>query len=80
MDISSNSAFNRSNEIYAAVLTDLKKAGHGDTLHKEPLSREDIENLCNRSFVFSIENPTGLLNKVFFEVILCLCRRGRENL
>ena len=45
MDISSDSAFNRSNEIHAAVLPDLKKAGHGDTIHKVPLSREDIENI-----------------------------------
>ena len=45
MDISSDSAFKISNEIYAAVLTNLKKAGHGDILHKEPLSREDIEKL-----------------------------------
>jgi hypothetical protein len=30
--------------------------------------------------VFSADNPKTLLNKVFFEIMLCFCRRGRQNL
>ena len=32
------------------------------------------------SGLFSLENPVALQRKVFFEVMLFLCRRGRENL
>ena len=30
--------------------------------------------------VFSADNPKTLLNKVFFEIMLCFYRRGRQNL
>ena len=32
------------------------------------------------SNVFSLENPSGLQKKVFFEMMIHLCRRGQENL
>lgn len=32
------------------------------------------------TFVFDIHTPNGLLNKVWFEILYYLCRRGQENL
>lgn len=80
IDILSDTAFTKSNEVYKAVMVSLKKDGKGETEHKEPLSKDDLKKLYDHPFVFNTENPSGLLNKVFFEVLFYLCRRGRENL
>lgn len=80
VDINGEAEFTKSNEVYKAVLVSLKKEGHGETEHKEPVSSDDLKKLYDHPIVFSTENPTGLLNKVFFEIMLYLCRRGRENL
>lgn len=55
------------------------KEGKGTTEHKEPIAKEDLKILYDHPFVFSPETPAGLQMKVWFEVILYLCRRGREN-
>jgi hypothetical protein len=42
---------------------------------------EDLVKLYDGTNVALIPNtPTGLLGKTWFEVMMCLCRRGRENL
>ena len=80
IDINGDSEFSKSNVIYQAAVTSLNQEGHGATSHKEPLSKEDIDKLYDHPIVFSTNTPTGLMNKVFFEVMFYLCRRGRENL
>ena len=45
----------------------------------EPISDEDARLLYS-SGILSNKSPESLLNKVFFEIMLHLCRRGQENL
>ena len=80
IDISNEAEFARSNKVYRSALLNLIREGHGDIKLKVPLTKEDINKLYNHPIVFSTETPTGLQNKVFFEVMLYLCRCGRENL
>jgi hypothetical protein len=42
---------------------------------------EDLVKLYDGTNVALNPNtPTGLLGKTWFDVMMCLCRRGRENL
>jgi hypothetical protein len=54
------------------------KKGKGVVVHKDGIEHSDIRKLY-MSMVFSVATPTGLLNKVWFELCLHFCRRGREN-
>ena len=47
--------------------------------HHPPINEEDM-NKIYESNVFSLNNPVSLQRKVFFDVMLYFCRRGRENL
>ena len=71
--------FSSSFEMYKAQCVQLKAMGLAKVEHKMPISKTDMELLYS-SGVFSIANPVSLLKKVFFEVVLYLCRRGIENL
>ena len=44
-----------------------------------PICEEDLKKLYE-SDVFNQNSPETLQNKVFFEVMLYFCRRGRQNL
>lgn len=57
----------------------LKKEGLGKISHKVPISPEDIKRLFG-SNVFNLDQPKSLQRKVFFDVMLYLCQRGKENL
>ena len=48
-------------------------------LHKQPICQEDLQKLYECG-IFDINNPVTLQNKIFFEVMLYFCRRGRQNL
>ena len=71
--------FKYSNEVYKAQCVQLKKAGLAKVNHKPEISKSDL-SLLYSSGVFSTSKPSHLQKKVFFEVMLYLCRRGRENL
>lgn len=71
--------FQSSNEIFKAQCVQLKKAGLAKIDHKQEITKSDL-NLLYSSGVFSTAKPSTLQRKVFFEVILYLCRRGRQNL
>ena len=73
-------AFARSNETFKAVKVDLARKGKGGVLHKPCISKEDLTKLYEDKHVFSTDTPVGLQQKVFFEIVLYTCRRGRENL
>ena len=79
IDIIKDTEFNEANRIYEAQCVELKKQGLAKIEHKPPIADEDIKKLY-RSGVFNTENPTTLQNKVFFEIVLFFCRRGRQNL
>lgn len=57
----------------------LKSEGLAKTVHKPAIDDEDVKKLYE-SGVFDTNKPTTLQNKVFFEIMLFFCRRGRQNL
>ena len=79
VDIIKDAEFNEANRVYGAQCVELKKQGLAKTEHKPPITDEDIEKLY-RCGIFNTENPSTLQNKVFFEIMLFFCRRGRQNL
>jgi len=79
IDIVSDPQFKSSAEMFAAVLVNLKKAGVGAVVHKDALTTEDFSKLYS-SHVLNTSNPVGLQNKVFIDLMIHLCNRGRENL
>jgi hypothetical protein len=54
------------------------REGKGSVVHRDGIEHSDIEKLYT-SMVFSVHTPTDLLNKVWFELCLHFCRRGKEN-
>ena len=78
-DIINDADFKLPNEMFKAVLTQLKRSGKGDVTHKEVISDADMQKLVN-SDVLNCDNPQGLQYKVFLDVMFYTCRRGRENL
>ncbi|KAJ8310884.1 LOW QUALITY PROTEIN: hypothetical protein KUTeg_012749 [Tegillarca granosa] len=77
----SDSEFSSSNAIFKAVNADLKTKGLGSVDHKSPISEEHLRQLYNPwNVAFNIHTPSGLQNKVWFDVMYFLCRRGQENL
>ena len=79
IDVQNDPEFSSSKIMFKAVITDLKKKGYGGTEHKPPISGEDLQ-LLYKSDVFNIDTTHGLQKKVWFDLVLYLCRRGRENL
>lgn len=80
IDVQNDSDFTTSNNVYQAVLTDLKKKGLGSVEHKPNICQEDLQKLYDPSNVATNpDTPSGLLHKVWFDVMIYLCRRGREN-
>ena len=71
--------FAEANLSFKAIQADLKRKGFGDTTHYQPIDENDIARLYS-SGVFDESTPSGLQNKIWFEIMLFICRRGRENL
>ena len=79
INIIDDQEFKQSNELFQAQCVQLKKAGLAKVNHKHEITKNDF-NLLYSSGTFSTAKPSSLQKKVFFEVMLNLCRRGRENL
>ena len=79
VDLIRGEVFRRANVLFDAQLVQLKKLGLGKVDHKMPISKSDLA-LLHYCGVFSLDSPLTLQNKVFFDVMFYLCRRGRENL
>ena len=54
------------------------REGKGVVEHKDGIELPDIKKLY-LSIAFNVNSPAGLLQKVWFELCLHFCRRGREN-
>jgi hypothetical protein len=81
VDISDSRTLPDSNKMFHAVLEDLKKKGFGKVDHMPPITKEDLTKLYSGSTrVIYVKSSTGLLNKVWFELMLHLCRRDQDNL
>ena len=81
IDITEDPEFATSREVFLAVCSKLKKCGLAVTEHYPPIDDQDFNTLYNGNHqAFNTKTPVGLQQKVWFEVMLYLCRRGRENL
>ena len=58
---------------------DLKRQGLAKVEHKPAILENDLRKLYECG-VFNLGDPRTLQNKVFFEIMLLCCRRGRQNL
>ena len=68
--------FSLSNTCFKNMLRTIIKSGTGDINHCPEIEPEDVKKLYS-SF---LNSPTGLLEKVWFDIMFFLRRRGRENL
>ena len=75
-DIIADSDFSDANTVFKAMRQEAKGKVH----HKPSIQKGGIIKLYNHPRVFNPNIPSGLLNKVFFEIILYFCRRGQEIL
>jgi len=64
--------------MFVCMCKDTCKKGKGTVDHKVSIEKADLERLYG-SRVLDTTTPYGLLNKVWFELCLYFCRRGREN-
>jgi hypothetical protein len=67
------------NQVFTAVLKELRRQGLDTTKHKAVIEHNDIEKMY-KSGTLSNTNPRALQRKVFFELSLHFARRGREGL
>ena len=79
IDIMNDVEFNKANKVFTAQCVQLKKDGQAKVQHKPPILKDDLKKLYE-SGVFNSDHPKMLLNKVFFAIMLCFCRYGRQNL
>ena len=71
--------FDGSNKTFKAMLVKLKDAGKGWVKRKSRISTEDMAKI-QASKELDMNTPLGLQNKVFVDVMIYFCNRGRENL
>ncbi|CAC5399007.1 unnamed protein product [Mytilus coruscus] len=78
-DIIKHEDFNKSNQVFKTTITELKANGKGATQHFPIISEIDRAKLYSSAFMQPI-SPTGLLNKVKFDIRMYFFRRGAENM
>ncbi|KAK3088834.1 hypothetical protein FSP39_024307 [Pinctada imbricata] len=79
IDLIKGLEFREANLNFRAVLAELKREGKGFIQHHEIISDKDMQILYN-SVHLTPNTPTGLLQKVQFDVRLYFFRRGSENM
>lgn len=67
------------NEVFTAVLKELRREGLDKTKHKSVIEAKDIEKMYSTGTIGN-HNPVALQRKIFFELSLHFARRGREGL
>ena len=77
INIIEDNGFKRCNAVFTNILKETRQAGKGDTDHYPEIEPEDLKLLYNS---FNQNCPTGLQEKVWFDIMFHLIRRGRENL
>ncbi|XP_070573869.1 uncharacterized protein KIAA1958-like [Ptychodera flava] len=71
--------FNSSNHVFVGLIKKLKREGKDTSTHKSAIQRGDLAKLME-SGVLSMDTPQALLRKVWFDIMVHFCRRGREGL
>lgn len=82
IDIMSNEAFIRSNQVFEGVLKVNKEKGKGFILSKPPIEDIDLAKLTKyfQDGMAGPPNPVLLQECCLFYIVMYMCRRGRENL
>ena len=78
-DIINDGEFSISNHIFEAAIVELKRQGFRRVNHHNPISKEDLEKIQS-SYNPTSPDPKSLKQVVWFNIMLHLIRRGRENL
>ena len=71
--------FMAANQVMTGIVKTLKREGADKTNHHPPISEGYLQKMYS-SQVLSNKTPTTLVRKVWFEIMLHFCRRGREGL
>ena len=71
--------FKQSNQVFEAILVELKRQGFAKVEHHEPILTEDLAKIYS-SYDPSSPDPKSLQYFVWFSIMFHLIRRGRENL
>lgn len=77
IDILDDPNFQEANLTYKSVMVELKKHGYGRVDHHLAITEEDMKMIYGN---FDTSYPRGLQEKVLFEIMYYLCRRGQENI
>ena len=73
--------FSSCTQIYKAKVKQLKRTGFGAVEHKAVIGDSDLAKLkAHDCFAFNVATPCGLQNKVWFDIMYFMIRRGQENL
>ena len=79
-DILKDVVFKSSNKHFLAVIKELKRTGKGDIKHNDIVIENELQK-CYKYFGETIsKDSTSLQEKVYFDIVLHLIRRGRENI
>ncbi|XP_078397270.1 uncharacterized protein LOC144680041 isoform X1 [Cetorhinus maximus] len=78
LDLTKDPELRSANLTLAAVIRKLEEQGAGPVIQKQAITRSDLRKLYT-SNAFDTNAPFGLLNKVWFEICMYFCTRGREN-
>lgn len=73
LDIVNDPDFKEANNVFLAMCTKIKKEGKGPVMHKDPISRPDLQKLYSS---FDLEEAEGLQNKVFVDYMLYFFNMG----
>ena len=79
IDIVKDPAFKKANDVLTAVTVQLKREGLGKVDYTPSLEPDELKYIYN-STGMNVNTPVGLLNKVWLDIMLHLCPRGREHL
>ena len=75
INIMQDRPFQTSNEVFNAVLKEIRRKGMDKTCHEPPIGKGDLEKMYQTE-TLSTRDPTALQSKVFFLYFLAFCKEG----
>ena len=71
--------FNEANTAFQSMCKRMREEGKGKVHHTPTIQKDDVQKLYLHPHVFNTDIPSGLLNKVLFEILLYFCSFIRLN-